>query len=329
MTDSNPLPPVETANAPAWLKPLKPLKPYLRWVILGLTLFFLSKTLKDHWQEVLALRLTPTGVQLLGAAMLVTLIAQGWSGWVWGWLLRDCGHPQTARWAIATYLRTNIAKYLPGNIWHFYGRLQASRQRGIPSAAALLSIVLEPLLMAAAALLLASVSYFFSPLQYVGLGALLMAIHPRWLNPLLKRLAQGKLKALSRRTSANLSSNLSPSLSPNPSSETTVQLARYPLKPLLGEVGFVGLRALGFLLALMALTIPTIAQIPAILSAFSLAWVLGLVVPGAPGGIGVFEATAIALLQGQLPPAIILGAVACYRLISTFAEGLGAIAARP
>lgn len=65
-------------------------------------------------------------------------------------------------------------------------------------------------------------------------------------------------------------------------------------------------------------------QMPLIVGAFSLAWVLGLVVPGAPGGVGVFEGVAIALLQVSLTPERILGAVAAYRLISTLAEVLGA-----
>ncbi|WP_354635191.1 hypothetical protein [Planktothricoides raciborskii] len=42
-----------------------------------------------------------------------------------------------------------------------------------------------------------------------------------------------------------------------------------------------------------------------VLSAFSFAWLLGLVLPGAPGGIGIFEATAIALLQNNFPPGIL------------------------
>jgi glycosyltransferase 2 family protein len=65
-----------------------------------------------------------------------------------------------------------------------------------------------------------------------------------------------------------------------------------------------------------------------IFSAFSFAWMLGLVVPGAPGGIGVFEATAIALLNSQIPTGTIIGGVALYRMISILAEVSGAGLAR-
>jgi glycosyltransferase 2 family protein len=77
-------------------------------------------------------------------------------------------------------------------------------------------------------------------------------------------------------------------------------------------------------LTLSALNPIAPAQIPLIFSAFSFSWVLGLVVPGAPGGIGVFEATAIALLNSQIPTGTILGGVALYRLISILAELIGA-----
>ena len=65
-------------------------------------------------------------------------------------------------------------------------------------------------------------------------------------------------------------------------------------------------------------------QILLIFSVFSLAWLLGLVVPGAPGGVGVFEATALALLEPKFSPGIVLSAVAFYRLISVLAETFAA-----
>ena len=93
-------------------------------------------------------------------------------------------------------------------------------------------------------------------------------------------------------------------------------------------MGFVLLRGLGFLFTFMALQQITLSQIPALLSAFSIAWLLGLVVPGAPGGVGVFEATAIALLdQSLFSPATVLVVVAIYRVISILAEAIAALVA--
>jgi glycosyltransferase 2 family protein len=55
-----------------------------------------------------------------------------------------------------------------------------------------------------------------------------------------------------------------------------------------------------------------------------LAWLLGLILPGAPGGLGVFEATALALLDNTFSSGLILSSVAVYRVISILAEAGGA-----
>jgi glycosyltransferase 2 family protein len=278
------------------------LKPFLRWLILGGTLFFIATALHRHWQEVAAIRITAIGYGVLAIALLVTLLAHLWSGFVWSRILHELNQPAPALWGIRTYLTTNIAKYLPGNVWHFYGRVVAAKNQGIPVAAATLSVLLEPLLMATAALAIALTTGVRGLLQFASLAIVLIALHPQFLNPLLK---------LANRLKGNQEGE-------------PLQIRRYPLLPLLGEVGFVLLRGLGFLLTLSALSPIAPAQIPLIFSAFSFSWVLGLVVPGAPGGIGVFEATAIALLNAQLPSAIILAGVALYRLISIVAELIGA-----
>gem|GEM_PF-5504096 len=43
--------------------------------------------------------------------------------------------------------------------------------------------------------------------------------------------------------------------------------------------------------------------------------------------LGVFEATAIALLQNRFPSAAVISAIALYRLISIIAETAGAVLA--
>jgi glycosyltransferase 2 family protein len=280
------------------------LKPYLRWLILGGTIFFIASAIRQHWQEVAAIRISAPGYGKLAIALLITLLAHIWSGWIWSRILRELHQPAQPLWGIRTYLTTNIAKYLPGNVWHFYGRVVAAKNAGFSVGAATLSVLLESLLMAAAALTIALTTGTPGILQILSLAAVLIAIHPHFLNPLLK--LASRLKGKSKEP------------------QEPIQIRRYPLLPLLGEVGFVLLRGMGFFFTLSALGTIAPPQIPLILSAFSFSWVLGLVVPGAPGGIGVFEATAIALLGSQLPTGTIIGGVALYRLISILAEVTGA-----
>jgi len=295
------------------------LKPYLRWVILGGTLFFLAKTLKDRGAEVMALEITGASWFWLFISLCITMLAHIWSGWVWIGILRELGQRVPVVWGLRVYLRTNIAKYLPGNVWHFYGRVAAVKEKNISLSIGTLSVLMEPLLMAAGALILALVGYGEILGQFwpvLGLVGVLAGLHPRFFNPVVGFV--GKLK-LGR--SPGPESGLKPNYEPP-------QIRRYPILPLLGEMGFLLLRGSGFVLAVMAMLPPsqhlTMEVLPVVFGGFSMSWLLGLVVPGAPGGVGVFEATAVGLLQTHLPTGVLLGAIAFYRLISILAEAVTA-----
>ncbi|MBD2727467.1 flippase-like domain-containing protein [Nostoc sp. FACHB-892] len=294
------------------------MKKFLRWIILGGTLFFLGKALKDNWIGVTAIRIDGVGWAIIAIATGVTLLAHTWAGWIWTWILQELNQPVSSPQFIQVYLKTNIAKYLPGNIWHHYGRIVAAKNANISAGAATLSVLLEPLLMLAAALIIIALcsnqfaavntTVVLQILQLLSLAVVLCAIHPRFLNPVIRFLY--KLKAKKSATST----------------EQTVpfNLKSYPLRPLLGELGFMVLRATGFILTMFALGSLSVNQIPLLLGAFSCAWLLGFVIPGAPGGLGVFEATAYELLQHHFPSALVFSAIALYRLISILAETAGA-----
>jgi hypothetical protein len=291
------------------------LKPFLRWAILGSTLFFLGAVLKSHWQKVVSIRVTEAGWASLAIALGITLLAHICAGGVWSRLLQDFRQPVQGVWLVQAYLKTTIAKYLPGNVWHYYGRITAATKAGATLETATVSVLLEPLLMAAAALLIALLgsqpiaAQYGLPvlmLQWFSLLVVLASVHPRLINPLVRYLGKQKQKATN-----------APSL-------VSFELEHYPLVPLLGEVGFLLLRSAGFLFTFLAISPVLPSQLPLLLSAFSVSWLLGLVVPGAPGGIGVFEATVIALLGQTFSPGLLLSVVALYRLVSILAEVAGA-----
>lgn len=277
----------------------KSFKLALRWLILAAVLFFLFQAVQKHWQEVTKLRMDAAGIACVAIAIGITLFAHIFAGYVWAWILRLLSYPVPGFWGAQTYLTTNIAKYLPGNVWHFYGRINAAKQKGIPINTATLSLLLEALLMASAACLLAS-GGSQSWLQCAIALVILIGVHPTFLNPVLRQV--GKLKK----------------------STSPMQLAYYPLIPLLGELGFLGLRAIGFVITFLALRPIHAADLPLLISGFSWSWLIGFIVPGLPGGVGVFEAIAIAFLSPAFPAGQVLGAVALYRLVNTVAEGLGA-----
>ncbi|MCX7595649.1 MAG: YbhN family protein [Fischerella sp.] len=294
------------------------IKKILRWIILGGMLFFLAKAFKNNWEGIADISIDAAGWAIIAIATGVTLLAHTWAGWVWIWIFKNLKQPiPSSAQFIYVYLKTNVAKYLPGNVGHYYGRIMAAKNAKISTGVATLSVLLEPLLMAAAALIIVLLGSLFVKTntsltlqiaQILGLAVVLCVLHPRFLNPLIRLLYH--LKAKKSNTVKTSAVNLS--------------MQSYPLKPLLGELGFLGLRGIGFILTLYALSPLNLNQIPLLLGVFSFAWLLGLIVPGAPGGLGVFEATAIALLRNHFPEAVVISATGIYRLVSVLSETAGA-----
>ncbi|MGB8702870.1 MAG: hypothetical protein WCD18_25925 [Thermosynechococcaceae cyanobacterium] len=273
---------------------------FMRWGILGLSSAFLIKTLRDNWADVSALHLQAGAWFYVGLALVIAIAAQLWSAVVWGFILSLLRHPVPRRWAIITLLKNTPAKYIPGSIWHLYGRVRAAQKRGIGLEFATLSVMLEPLFVMAGALGLAlwhrSAS---SPLIFC-LACILLAVHPRVLNRLWRvlRKFQGK-------------------------DASTGALRHYPASALLGALAFMGLRSITFICVVLAFTPITWELLRPLMSGFSFAWLLSLIVPS-PGGLGVFEASALKVLDTYLSPGLLLGCVTVYRLVTISAELIGA-----
>ncbi|MEG3875962.1 UPF0104 family protein [Microcoleus sp. herbarium7] len=316
------------------------LQPYLRYLILGGTFLFIARAFLTHWREIANIRIRAESFPLLAIALGVTLLSMIFAGWVWMLILREFRQRVNAAWAIQVFLKTNIAKYLPGNIWHFWGRISDAKNAGISPKAATLSVLLEPLLMASAGIAIGLLCFDKINwwLRIFGFAAILIAIHPRILNPIVLFVERLKLQKKGENANAGeavgdarifrleSSSNLTKIKSSVKSNrQINLPIKRYPLVPLIGQMCFIGLRGSGFLLTVTALNPVNFNDMPNLFGAFCLAFVVGLVVPGAPGGMGVFEATAIALLSDRYSTGIILSAVALYRIISILADVSGAV----
>lgn len=300
------------------MKPILSLiKPYLRWIIFGGTLFFIIKSFKDHWPEVTKIQITEKGLLYLVFALLITTIAHLFSGSVWILILRALKQPIEWLWGLQIYLKTNIAKYLPGNVWHFYGRIIALKNRGHSLSIASLSVLLEPLLIAASAFMIALAGFalgtwsfqalfineWLRSLLFLIFGCVLIGIHPIILNPVLKIITQFKSK-----------NNDIP----------IIQIDCYPWLPLISSFIFLILRGIGFSLTLSVFMPLDFSQVPLLFSVFSLAWLLGLIIPGAPGGMGVFETAILTFLAQEFSTGLLLSALAIFRVISITAEIIGA-----
>jgi len=319
----------------ARLPPLPPLPPLpggaRLWVTL-LSLGFLLAALKGNGEQLLAQRLDPQGWLWLVIGVGVSLLSLVINGLAWAGCLR--WFRLRPRWGLSVraYLSTNLLKYLPGGIWHLAARVRLLGQDGrlldgpnssVATPLALAATLLDPLLAASAALALAAAVGWTAGWPLLGLLPLLLLV-PRWFQPLLQRLERSRERQLAR---AQRSAEAEPAATTSPESAGFV-LPGYPLLPLLALALFVLMRFGGFAACVLAfdqqLSLPWVGW----LLGFALAWTAGLVVPGAPGGLGVFEAVLLLLLGGQVAEAPLLAVALSYRLVVTAADLLAALTAR-
>ena len=94
----------------------------------------------------------------------------------------------------------------------------------------------------------------------------------------------------------------------------------FPTQALILEIGFVLSKFIGFYICLNTFYTSNNLNIIFLLVIFSLSWSIGLVVPAAPGGVGVFEACLLLFVGKSIPELIVLISLVYFRVISTSAD---------
>ena len=288
------------------------------WITL-LSMGFLMAAMLSNGRQLVQLRPDPQGWLWLLLAVGVSLLSLLVNGLAWlvvlRWLrLRPCGEA-----LVTLFIATNLRKYLPGGIWHLTSRVQELRT-GVANlmpptgtGMALVAVLIEPLLAAVAALALVTFGGWqrgLALLCLLPLGLLL----PRWLQPLLGRLESKRAREL----------GLEGALADEGVGALKPVLPGYPWGPLLAELSFVFIRFAGFACCVAAFDLLAALDWGTWLAGFGLAWTVGLVVPGAPGGFGVFETVLLLRLSQDLDEPALLAVGLSYRLVTTLADLLGA-----
>jgi len=291
------------------------LRPWISLVSLG----FVMAALLSHGRQLLQLSPDPQGWLWLALAVGASLLSLVANGLALGVVLRWLGLRPNWEPLVALYLATNLRKYLPGGIWHLASRVQALRTgegaviAPLPTGLSLVAVLLDPLLAAVAALALVPLAGWQGGLGLLCLLPLALLL-PRWLTPLLHRLERRRARDL----------GLEEELGRESQASGPAVVRRYPWPPLLAELAFVLLRFAGFACCVLAFDLQHSLDWLTWLAGFALAWTAGLVVPGAPGGLGVFEAVLLLRLGGGLPEASLLAVALSYRLVVTLADLLAA-----
>ena len=208
----------------------------------------------------------------------------------WRHLLQREGVAVSRWWAIRTYGMTQVAKYLPGNVFHFAGRQAIGMAGGLPGWALVRSA-------------------FWDIGVIVGAGAVLSSLTFMWWWADVQRAVQcsatllvlGGVFGIGRWLGSN------------------VTLA------FLHAVSFLVIAAVLFVVVVGLMSEPTAVTGPVmgrLVAGYLVSWLLGTLTPGAPAGLGVREVALLVILRGAIPESDLLLAIVLFRVVTTGGDGL-------
>ena len=231
------------------------------------------------------------------------------NAFAWKYIVLWFGKIKIKNNLISFYVLTNILKYVPGGIWHFFERFNFIKNISNPHLA-FYSTLIEPFFMLCASFLMASIGIIFSPFY------LLLVIPILFLNQKLIYLVLRRLESLKGKAADALKIKKT-----NYQLEERIQLSSFfPVRAFLLEIGFIFSKFIGFLICFYTVNSENKTDILFLFVIFCLSWSIGLIVPTAPSGVGVFETCFLILVGRNIPQNIIIVCLIYFRLISTSAD---------
>jgi len=231
------------------------------------------------------------------------------NAYAWKYIVKWFGEEFNNNNTVSFYVLTNVLKYVPGGIWHFVERFNFIKKISNPQIA-LHSTLIEPYFMLSGSFLLASLGVIFSPFYFFLILPLLF-LNKKLIYFILKRLGSLKGKVFEVLRLPNSKDQF----------EEKINIISFlPTRALILEIGFILSKFIGFYICLNTFYTSNTLNSIFLLVIFSLSWSLGLVVPTAPGGVGVFEACLLFLVGKSIPQNIIFICLIYFRVISTSAD---------
>lgn len=249
---------------------------------------FVVVRIADYRDQLDFSRLEASDWGAVAALTLVYTLANVLLAFAWWNLLAGFGADTSRRWAVKVYGVSQLAKYVPGNIFHFAGRQAMGIADNLPSWPLAKSVLWElGLLSVAGALFSVLATPFVFPefSAYWAVSAFVVAVS---LTIIVLR--------------QTLGTHFAHALSL--------------------QVVFLSLSSLIFASLIYLLTPSVPINWASLSGAFVLAWLAGLVTPGAPAGLGVRELVLLYFLKGTIQEVDLLLAVLLGRIVTIFGDFL-------
>jgi len=275
-----------------WLKPW--LKRLFSVSITFAIAIWMVKPVTKHWDEVQDQVLKTNPWQFALSAIMFATFLVVFRALVWRRILAGLGHPLPVRPVVRVWSMSELARYVPGSVMQFVGRVFLIKPYGVSGSICSTSQILELVVF-----LLSNIIVAVSCLAYFGnrhlhgyarfwlilvaalVPLLLTLLHPRVFYPLMNRIL-AKLKK--------------PSISTKLRKRSLFALVCWTILGLLWQSFAV------WLITHNLLALP-IEKWWVLAGAYCLAWCAGFLAFWAPGGVGVREFVFATAMQVALPPA--------------------------
>ncbi len=271
-------------------------------------LIFLVVVLIRHLHELPRVELSFTTISIAITSVAVFCIGTVCLAYAWMILLRGSGGTTSLRRSYVLIGKSQIAKYLPGNIFHFVGRVALGAAEGIPAEAVVLSMGVETVTLAVTAAIISAVGLSLGGVRLIWLESLLAGrLQVYVVLIIVAAILILSVVALGVRRVRLWIVQRAAYLHPR---RVVLAMLIYACVFLVDGVAIFWLVS-GFL------GIETTIRWYEFAWGFSLAWLVGFVMPGAPGGIGIREAVLVGLFGGELGEGLAVGLAAMLRIATT------------
>lgn len=287
-----------TPREPGAAKDPRPVLRIAQYILAVAAVVFVALALGRSWDDVQAHEWTLRW-EWLAVSAGVFLLYYSMQALAWHLLLKAFDLRAPLVWAAASWGRSILARYVPGNVFMFLGRLLACQRRGLEARRVSAAMVYEQALGFCAALVTLGLLFPFweyrpglTGLSLLGIPLLLILLHPRVFVPLadraltlLRREALGAVLGFGR----------------------VLMLLCYYV-----ATWFVA--GLGCWALARGVTEVGADFLPTVTTAFAFAYVAGMVAFVFPGGLGVREAVLAGALRGSVGEGVALAWAVLLRL---------------
>ena len=290
-----------------------------RWrtvAVLAVVAGFFVATLAARWNDVISLkwRLEP-GLFAVATALLA--LSYGLVACLWGLALHRAAGTRVAAGARIWFL-SNLARYVPGNVWSYVGAVELARREGVARRVTLAVMALTQILSVGVAVA-AGLPVLLAERARLGRPALLGA---------LVVAAVAALAAVFRRQLLGLARRRMPGFDPaglTPSAATVAWLVA-------GYAVYWAVTGLAFAALVASLYPLAPADVPLVMAAYAAAYAAGFLALLTPAGLGVREGVLVVALAPVLPagPALVVALLSrvWMMLVELAGAGVAHLAAR-